>query len=647
MKFLFAALVLTASILAFADTEQTDLAAENPDKPNILWLTFEDSSQYLLGCYGNQDVNTPNIDGLAAKGVRYTNASSNAPQCSPARSTLISGAYSKTFGTDQHRHQYKIPEDIYFYPKYLRQAGYFCTNNSKQDYNCPPEASAGVWNLQGNKATYNSDERADGQPFFSIFNCGATHMSRLTSHHLEGRRDFRKEGLDPAKLALPPHVPDLPEIRSDYALHLEGIQDVDRWVGIFLEDLKARGLDKDTIIFVFSDHGGCLPRGKGFVNESGLRIPFIIFAPEKWQHLLDGEPGSENERLIGFVDLAPTLLSIAGIPTPEHMQGKAFFGKFATAPRKFQYGFRCNQEDHFDPFRSVTDGRFKYIRYYIPQKPLAVRNFFQWGMPSNQTWDRGFLTESLNKMRLYAFESKPPEALYNIVEDPFETINLANNPQYSDTLTELRNNLSRHIKETKDLGFFPPSRRNRAIDLYTYTRNTSYPLEDLHWIAEQASSQSVEDIEKLIEKLDSSYPEIVYWACLAIAGIPEVAEQTDRTLRKLAEKEDPFVAAAAAFAVANDNLYRAQTLLEQMRNKSVEAYSLLESWSLTEPSSLRLHAEGELINMAETEANTVRQRARSILVNLGSLSYIELYSENTYEKGLRVNQNRKPIRPLP
>ncbi len=617
------------------------------ERPNILWLTFEDSSSYLLGCYGNQDVNTPNIDGLAAKGVRYTNASSNAPQCSPARSTLISGAYSKTFGTEQHRHQYKVPEDIYFYPKYLRQAGYFCTNNSKQDYNCPPESSAGVWDLQGNKATYNSDERADGQPFFSIFNCGATHMSRLTSHHLEGRRDFREEGLDPAKLALPPHVPDLPEIRSDYALHLEGIQDVDSWIGIFLEDLKTRGLDQDTIIFVYSDHGGSLPRGKGFVNETGLRIPFIIFAPEKWEHLLDGEPGSENDRLIGFVDLAPTLLSIAGIPTPEHMQGKAFLGDFATAPRKFQYGFRCNQEDHFDPFRSVTDGRFKYIRYYVPQKPLAIRNFFQWGMPSNQAWDRAFLGNRLDGDHRYAFEQKPMEALYNIVEDPFEVKDLATDPNYLDTLQIFRRNLSKHIRETSDLGFFPPSRRDREVDLYSHIRDTSYPLEDLHWIAEQASSQSVQDGEKLIEQLDSSYPEIVYWACLAIAGMPEVAERTDKILRNLAKKEDPFVAAAAAFAVANDDAYRTQILLEQMRNKSVEAYSLLESWSLTNPSSLKLHAEAKLLDMVETEANVVKQRARSILVNLGSLPYNELYSENTYEKGLRVNQNRKPIRPLP
>ncbi len=639
MKSTFISIALAISSLPFIQAKQ--------DCPNILWLTFEDSSYYLLGCYGNQDVNTPNIDGLAARGVRYTNASSNAPQCSPARSTLISGAYSKTFGTDQHRHQYKVPNDIYFYPKYLHQAGYFCTNNSKQDYNCPPESSANVWDLQGNTATYNSEERAVDQPFFSIFNCGATHMSRLTSYHLEGRRDFREEGLDPDKLPLPSHVPDLPEIRSDYALHLEGIQDVDSWIGIFLEDLKARGLDEDTIIFVYSDHGGSLPRGKGFVNETGLRIPFIIFAPEKWQHLLDGEPGSANDRLIGFVDLAPTLLSIAGLPTPNHMQGEAFLGEFAKAPRKFQYGFRCNQEDHFDPFRSVTDGRFKYIRYYVPQKPLAIRNFFQWGMPSNQAWDRAFLGNRLDGDHRYAFEQKPAEALYNIIEDPFETKNLAMDLKYLDTLKAFRQNLSQHIRETYDLGFFPPSRRDRAVDLYSHIRDTSYPIEDLHWIAEQASSQSVQDQEKLVKQLDSSYPEIVYWACLTIAGIPEIAERTNKILRKLAEKEDPFVAAAAAFAVANDDAYRTQTLLEQMRDKSVEAYSLLESWSLTEPSSLRLHAEAELLGMAETEADVVKQRARSILVNLGSLSYNELYSENTYEKGLRLNQNRKPIRPSP
>jgi len=233
------------------------------ERPNFLWLTFEDTSADELGCYGNPDVSTPVMDQLANEGVRFTNAWSTAPHCSVSRSTLITGCYATTYNMDTHRYKYPQPKDIPLYPRFLRDAGYYCSNNYKTDYNIKdwdPE----IWDECGDKKNHIGSylNRKPGQPFFAVFNSMQTHMSRLTSVTTEGRRDFSKEGLDPAMLRLPPHVPDRERIRSDLAFHLEGVQDIDTWIKRHLDILEENGLSEDTIILVFSDHGGGLPRGK-------------------------------------------------------------------------------------------------------------------------------------------------------------------------------------------------------------------------------------------------------------------------------------------------------------------------------------------------------------------------------------------------
>ena len=292
------------------------------ERPNILWLTFEDTSPYELGCYGNSAASTPVIDSLASNGIRFINAYAGGPQSSPSRSTLITGAWCTTYAMDWHRARVATPEDIFF-PQYLRDAGYYCTNNQKTDYNTTRRNDA-CWDECSATATYNSPERAEGQPFFAVFNSNLTHMSRLASVHTDGRRNFSKEGLGPDRLHLPPHVPDLPEVQSDYAFHVEGVNDVDKWVKIFLDDLRARDLLDNTIVFIFSDHGGCLPRGKAFSYETSFRVPMVISVPEKWRHLCDIPFGKPSSRLVSFVDMAPTMLSLAGVPIPDYMQGKAF-----------------------------------------------------------------------------------------------------------------------------------------------------------------------------------------------------------------------------------------------------------------------------------------------------------------------------------
>jgi len=312
-------------------SSQTEAADKKNERPNILWLTFEDTSAYEFGCYGNGDVHTPNADSLAARGIQFMNAWSVAPQSSAARSSLITGCYSSTYGMDIHPVPYDTPADIFF-PQRLREAGYYCTNNSKTHYNSTTDNKS-CWDECNNKASYNSTKRGKDQPFFAVYNTVTSHMGRIRTFHTDGRRDYTQEGIFPQQLTLPSYVPDLPEVRSDYAGHLEAVQDVDTWLGIFLKDLETRGLEDNTIIFFFSDHGGCVARGKGYLYESGLKVPMIAYFPPKWRHLANGAKGKENG-LVNFTDLGPTVLSLAGVKPPKNMQGKALYGKFASKEKR-------------------------------------------------------------------------------------------------------------------------------------------------------------------------------------------------------------------------------------------------------------------------------------------------------------------------
>lgn len=436
-------------------------AADNKknERPNILWLTFEDTSAYEFGCYGNKGVHTPNADSLAVHGIQFMNAWSVAPQSSAARSSLITGCYSSSYGMDVHPVPYDTPENIFF-PQWLREAGYYCTNNSKTHYNSTTDNKS-CWDECTPKASYNSTKRGKDQPFFAVYNTVTSHMGRIRTFHTDGRRDYTTEGIYPELLTLPSYVPDLPEVRSDYAGHLEAVQDVDTWLGFFLKDLKEKGLDDNTIIFFFSDHGGCVPRGKGYLYESGLRVPMIAYFPPKWQHLAGKKASGKEYSLVNFTDLGPTVLSLAGVKPPKHMQGKALYGKYASdEKREIQFALAANQLHHFMPVRAATDGRFKYIRSYIPYRQFALRNYYQWGMPSNKAWDKLVLGgHNTNPDWAQTFNAHPAEMLFDLEKDPGELHNLSDSPEYAEVLAKMRKALSEHIRSTKDLGFFMPTSR--------------------------------------------------------------------------------------------------------------------------------------------------------------------------------------------
>lgn len=634
---------------------QTEAADKKGERPNILWLTFEDTSAYEFGCYGNKEVHTPNADSLAARGIQFMNAWSVAPQSSAARSSLITGCYSSTYGMDIHPVPYDTPADIFF-PQRLREAGYYCTNNSKTHYNSTTDNKS-CWDECNNKASYNSPKRRKDQPFFAVFNTVTSHMGRIRTFHTDGRRDYTQEGIYPALLSLPSYVPDLPEVRSDYAGHLEAVQDVDTWLGFFMKDLKEKGLDENTIIFFFSDHGGCIPRGKGYLYESGLRVPLIVYFPPKWQHLANNATGKEYS-LVNFTDLGPTVLSLSDIKPPKHMQGRALYGKFASREKRtMQFALAANQLHHFMPVRAVTDGHFKYIRSYIPYRQFALRNYYQWGMPSNKAWDKLVLGgHNTNPDWKQTFEAHPAEMLFDLEKDPDELHDLSTSPEYVETLFKMRQALSEHIRTTGDLGFFLPDSRTGHI-LYEKVRKEKYPLDELYTLVETAGTATVTSLPMLEEALSSPLPEIRFWGVVGYAKLAREKQikTAPQTLLKLLQDDNPYIASEAAYAVAymdkaQEGIARLVTPVQEKDRKI--GYSSLECLSLDpemrdyiRPFLTELKKAAETLPRLENEDAGLM--ARGILVNLGEMDIKDLHGSEAYKKGLKLNYGRRPMIPLP
>ena len=302
---------------------------------------------------------TPNLDALCRRGSLYMNAWSSAPVCAPARTTIISGLYPPSTGSEHMRSLTRLPEGWKLFPGYLREAGYYCSNNVKEDYNL--EKPPGTWDDSSDKAHWRN--RAAGQPFFSIFNFVSTHESQLrTRPHTWVH--------DPAKVRVPAYHPDTIEVRQDWAQYYDNITTMDGQAGRVLAELDKDGLRDDTIVFFYGDHGSGMPRNKRWPYNSGLNVCIAAAFPDKYRHLApkDYVPGGKNNRLVGFVDLAPTMLSLAGIKPPDFYQGQAFMGPHEGPRRSFNFGFRGRMDERYDCVRTVRDARYVYVRNYMPHK---------------------------------------------------------------------------------------------------------------------------------------------------------------------------------------------------------------------------------------------------------------------------------------
>jgi uncharacterized sulfatase len=431
------------------------LPAAEAKRPNILWLTCEDIS-CNLGCYGDKDALTPNLDGLAKQGVRYNNAFSVAGVCAPSRSALISGMYPSTLGSQYMRCSVRLPAEMKTYAALLREGGYYCTNNVKTDYNFP--VPRGSWDEVSNKAHWRNARK--GQPFFAVFNNIVTHESKIRTPEAAFKKNTARltpyERHNATKITVPPFHPDTPEVRRDWTRYHDLITAMDKWAGTHLADLEKAGLADDTIVFFYSDHGVGLPRGKRWLYDTGMKVPLIIRFGKNFAHLAPGKPGTVSNRLVSFVDFGPTALSLAGLKSGELMQGVPFLGKYEGKPREVVYGIRDRMDERNDCTRAVRDGRFKYIRNYHWWRPWAQTLNYMEKMPTMAAWRK---LKAEGKLKggpaLWMRERKPFEELYDLKADPHELNNLADSAKHKEQLEAMRKLHRRWYRETRDLGLMP------------------------------------------------------------------------------------------------------------------------------------------------------------------------------------------------
>jgi arylsulfatase A-like enzyme len=515
------------------------------ERPNVLWITSEDNGPQM-GCYGDSYATTPNLDRLAARGMRYNNVWSVAPVCAPARTTIITGIYPSSSGALNMRSEVRLPESMRLFPQFLREAGYYCSNQEKEDYNLTDTGQ--VWDESSGKAHWR--KRAAGQPFFAVFNFLDTHESQV---RLRPHRAVH----DPAKAPLPPYWPDTSEVRRDWAQYYDKMTVMDAKAGKLLEELEKDGLAADTIILYYGDHGPGMPRSKRSACNSGLRVPLIVYFPDKWKHLAPPgyAAGRASDRLVSFVDLAPTMLSLAGLSVPSWMQGRAFAGPSAAPDPEFIYGMRDRMDERYDPVRCVRDQRYVYVRNYFPHRPGGQHNAYMFETPTTQVWYKLFGEGKLNEVQSAFWRPHPAEELFDLSTDPFETRNLAGDPAHHEALERLRAAHVAHERAVRDVCLLPEAemlRRSGTGAPYTMGHDDSrFPLEAVLRTAQRASSEKTGDLRDLRDALKATDPAIRWWAVMGylMHGREAVAAAADRLAARLKD-DNPSVRIAAAEALA-------------------------------------------------------------------------------------------------
>ena len=424
-------------------------------QPNIVWIVSEDNSKHYMKLFDPNGVETPNIENLAKEGVVFDKAFSNAAVCSAARSTLITSTYGPKLATHYHRAEGKITLDQSqeMFPAYLKKAGYYTTNNAKEDYNVVKAEN--VWDDSSYKATWRN--RKEGQPFFHVFNIGTTHEGRL--HFSEEDMKNTKTSTDPSTVFVQPNHPQTALFKYTNAYYRDKVVEMDSQVGKVIQDLKDDGLFENTFIFYYGDHGGVLPFSKGYLTETGLHVPLVVYVPKKYQNLSVFKPGTSTDAFVSFVDFGATVLNIAGIDVPKAMDGIPFLGKNVSSKaiekRDETFGYADRFDEKYDMVRSLRKWKFKYIRNFQSFNPDALMNDYRYKQLAYKEWAQLYREGKLNKIQSKFFEPKMPEELYDVEDDPFETNNLAENSTYKSTLVSMRNSLNTWMEKQPDLSFYP------------------------------------------------------------------------------------------------------------------------------------------------------------------------------------------------
>jgi uncharacterized sulfatase len=535
--------VIPLDLTAYGSVEVQD------DRPNIVLLVSEDNSIHYMDHFTPGGAKTPNIDKLADEGIIFDRAFSNSPVCSVARSTVMNGVYAPRSATHHHRaiEKVKMPEGWELFPYYLRNEGYFTVVNGKKDFNM---FEGDIWDEDGNDAHW-SGRPSKNTPFFYMEQTGPdTHESRL--HFDEETYRTQSTSHDPDEVELSPYFPDTELFRYTHATYLDRHLDIDRKVGQVVEELKKDGLIENTIIIYYGDHGGVLPRSKGYVYESGLHVPMVVYIPEKFRDLSPFEPGSRVKGFVEFIDLGPTILNLAGVGLQAHMDGTPFLGKDVSAEQVNERDETFSSADRFDEkydmVRALRKGNFKYIRNFHPYYPDGLWNRYRYIQLAYMQWRDLYKAGELNSVQSHFFEEREPEALYDISSDPHEINNLAGDPQYAEVLNEMRSRLRLKMRSMPDLGLFTESYlvKNAVQNPLSFAQENTTQISHLLDISDLMLLPFEKVKTDLKNALESDDRWKQYWALIVCSTFGEQAKEMATFAKELVQDESHAVRIRAA-----------------------------------------------------------------------------------------------------
>ncbi|YCM42255.1 sulfatase-like hydrolase/transferase [Verrucomicrobiaceae bacterium 227] len=520
------------------------------DKPNIVWLTTEDNSACWYRLYNEKGgAPMPHIEGLAKNGLVFDNAYSCGAVCSVARSTIISGLYAPGIGTQHHRKAIPVsmPAGQKLFPAYLRDAGYYTTNNYKQDYNFVTRDEKGVWDESSRKATFRN--RPKGQPFFHVQNFHVTHEGQLFQSLPKGLEPV----ISPDDVTLFPYHPDTPLMRQKYAEYLTRQTLADAEIGKIIAQLEADGLLDDTFIFHYGDHGGVLPGSKGYAHNDGLQVAMVVYVPKNWQHLAPAKPGTRIQGMVEFVDLSATVLNLAGIEIPQHLDGSPFLGKDVTLDelnsRDTAFGHADRFDEKYDQVRFLRKGKFTYWRSYQPFNFDGLNNEYRYLQPAFREWRDLAKAGKLNTEQKAFYRARPAEMLFDLENDPHEVHNLADDPAHADTLATLRGDMQQRLKALPDLSFYPEPQflRESKGNGSAFAKAHKEQISRLIDIADLQLLPFEDSREDLAKALNSPIPTERYWGLITCSAFDkEAAEFTAKAKSLGASDPDRLVRVRAA-----------------------------------------------------------------------------------------------------
>ena len=442
----------------------------NAKPPNILWIVGE-NLKLDLGCYGAKNVKTPVLDGLAAKGVRYTHVFSTSPVCAPSRSAFFVGMYQTTTDTHNMRSHrsddYRLPEGVRPITHRLKDIGYFTANiktigdevvgSGKLDLNFVNEGKLYDTNQWEDLKTH--------QPFFAQVNTLEAEYDiydrqtwKQPRVEWKGERTHEQIATE-HNVTPPPYYPDHPLVRKEWARYLNSISGMDKTIARILNQLTTDGLADNTIIMFFGDNGRIEPRGIHWCYDTGLHVPMIIHWPKNYPAPENYRPGTVSDQVISLIDITPTTLGFAGIHRPLTMQGRVFLGDNLGPERLYAFSARDRIDETVNRIRSVRGKRFHYLRNYYPDRHFTSLNRYKEKCFPIKPLMRKLMAEG--KLRGPAAELMSPtvaeEQLFDTLNDPHEIHNLADSddPKHQQALARMRAALSVWIIETQDRGEFP------------------------------------------------------------------------------------------------------------------------------------------------------------------------------------------------